>query len=84
LAGEEFVLGIEPLLPPARIVFGRLEIEVVDVLAHLAAKSTSLIMLWMPDDKNSTPEHPMGAIPGKHSQSVMKHAMCRIVLGFRS
>jgi hypothetical protein len=63
LASEEFVLGIEPLHPPARIVFGYLEIEVVDVLAHLAAEAASLVMLWAPDDENPTPELPMGLDP---------------------
>jgi hypothetical protein len=63
LAGEEFVLGIEPLRPPAKIVFERLEIEVVDVLAHLAAEATSLVMLWVPDDENPTPECPTGLDP---------------------
>jgi hypothetical protein len=63
LAGEGFVPGIEPLRPPAMIVFGRLEVEVVDVLAHLAAEAASLVMLWMPDDENPTPERPMGLDP---------------------
>jgi hypothetical protein len=63
LAGGGFVLGIEPLCPPAGIVFWHLEIEVVDVLAHLAAEAASLIMLWTPDDKNSTPERPIGLDP---------------------
>jgi hypothetical protein len=63
LASEEFVLDIEPLRPPARIVFGHLEIEVVDILAHLAAEAASLVMLWAPDDENPTPERPMGLDP---------------------
>jgi hypothetical protein len=36
LTGEKFVLGVKPLRPPARIVFRRLEVEIIDVLAHLA------------------------------------------------
>jgi hypothetical protein len=63
LAGEEFVLGIEPLCPPARIVFGCLKVEIIDILAHLAAESASLVMLWVPNDENPTPERPMGLDP---------------------
>jgi hypothetical protein len=65
LAGEEFVLGIKPLRPPARIVFGRLEVEVIDVLAHLAVEAASLVILWAPDDENHAPERPMGLDPQK-------------------
>jgi hypothetical protein len=63
LAGEGFILGIEPLRPPARIVFYHLEIEVLDVLAHLAADAASLVVLRAPNDKNSTLERPMGLDP---------------------
>jgi hypothetical protein len=63
LAGEGFILGIEPLRPPAGIVFWRLEIEVLVVLVHLAAEAASLVVLRAPDDENSTPEHPMGLDP---------------------
>jgi hypothetical protein len=31
LAGEEFVLGIEPFRPPASIILRHLEIEIFDV-----------------------------------------------------
>jgi hypothetical protein len=63
LAGGGFVLGIEPLCPPAGIVFWHLEIEVVDVLAHLAAEAASLVVLRALDVKNSMPERPMGLNP---------------------
>jgi hypothetical protein len=62
-ASEEFVLGIKPLRPLARIVFGHLEVEVIDILAHLAVEAASLVILWVPDDKNPTPERPMGLDP---------------------
>jgi hypothetical protein len=60
LIGEEFVLGIEPLCPPARIVLRHLEIEIFDVLAHLAAEATGLVVRRMPDGENSMPESPVG------------------------
>jgi hypothetical protein len=63
LASEEFVLGIKPFRPLVRIVFGHLEVEIIDVLAHLAAEAASLVMLWAPDDENPTPERPMGLDP---------------------
>jgi hypothetical protein len=65
LPGEEFVLGVKLLRPPARIVFERLEVEVIDILAHLAVEAASLVMLWAPDDENPTPERPMGLDPQK-------------------
>jgi hypothetical protein len=52
-----------PRHPPARIIFWHLKIEVVDVLAHLAAEVASLVVLRAPDDENSTPERPMGLDP---------------------
>jgi hypothetical protein len=63
LVDEEFVLGIKPFRPPARIVFRRLEVEIIDILAHLAAEAASLVMLWAPDDKNPTPKCPTGLDP---------------------
>jgi hypothetical protein len=60
LTGEEFVLGIEPLRPPARIVLRCLEIEIFDVLAHLAAEAASLVVRGTPNGVNSTPERPVG------------------------
>jgi hypothetical protein len=63
LAVEGFVLGIEPLRPLAGIIFQRLEIEVVDVLAHLVAEAANLVVLRAPNDKNLTPERPMGLDP---------------------
>jgi hypothetical protein len=63
LSGKEFVLGVEPLRPLARVVFRHLEVEVIDVLAHLAVEAASLVMLWAPDDENSMPECLMGLDP---------------------
>jgi hypothetical protein len=60
LTGEEFVLGVEPLCPPARIFLQNLEIEVFDVLAHLAAEAASLVVRGMPNGVNSTPERLVG------------------------
>jgi hypothetical protein len=44
LAGEGFVLGIEPFHPPARVVLRRLEIEIFNILTHMAAEAASLVM----------------------------------------
>jgi hypothetical protein len=60
LAGEEFVLGIEPFCPPARVVLRRLEIEIFDVLTHLAAEAASLVVRRTPDGEDSMPERPVG------------------------
>jgi hypothetical protein len=38
-----------------------LDIEIVDILAHLAAEAASLVMLWAPDDKKSYARAPNGA-----------------------
>jgi hypothetical protein len=63
LAGGGFVPGIEPLRPLAGIVFRRLEIEVLDILAHLAAEAASLVVQRAPNDENSAPERPVGLDP---------------------
>jgi hypothetical protein len=60
LAGEEFVLSIEPFRPPARVVLRHLEIEIFDVWTHLAAKATSLVVRRAPDGEDSTPESLVG------------------------
>jgi hypothetical protein len=65
LAGEEFVLGIEPFCPPTRIVLRHLEIEIFDVLTHLAAEAASLVVRRTPDGEDSTPERPVGFDPEK-------------------
>jgi hypothetical protein len=44
LVGEGPVPGLEPLRPPAGVVLRRLEIKVLDILAHLAAKAASLVV----------------------------------------
>jgi hypothetical protein len=49
--------------PPPRIVFWSLEVEVVNVLAHLAAETTSLVMQGAPDDEDSVPQRPVGLNP---------------------
>jgi hypothetical protein len=63
LAGGGLVPGIEPLRPPGRIGFRRLEIKVLEILAHLAAKATSLVVQRAPNDENLAPERPVGLDP---------------------
>jgi hypothetical protein len=63
LAGEEFVLGIEPFRPPARIVLRCLEIEIFDILTHLAAEAASLVVRRTPDGEDLTLERPVGLDP---------------------
>jgi hypothetical protein len=63
LAGGGLVPGIEPLRPPAGIVFRCLEIEVLDILAYLAAEATSLVVQRAPNDENSVLERPVGLDP---------------------
>jgi hypothetical protein len=60
LTGEEFVLGVELLCPPSRIVLQCLEIEIFDVLAHLAAEATSLVVRGTPNCVNLMLERPVG------------------------
>jgi hypothetical protein len=55
LASGGLVPGIKPLHPPPEIVFQSLEVEIVDVLAHLAAETASLVVQGAPDDENSAP-----------------------------
>jgi hypothetical protein len=64
-ASVGLILGIKPFRPPTGVVFGRLEIEVWDIQAHLAAKATSLIAQGMPDGENPAPKHPVGLDPKK-------------------
>jgi hypothetical protein len=59
----ELVLGIEPLHPPAGVVFGHLEGEVRDVRANLAAEAASLELQRAPNDKDSAPQCPVGFYP---------------------
>jgi hypothetical protein len=49
-AGGGFVPSIEPLCPLTGIVFRRLEIEVLDILAHLAAEADGLVVQRAPDE----------------------------------
>jgi hypothetical protein len=58
-----FVLSIEPLRSPARIVFGRGQVEVGDIWADLATKSTSLELQGLSDHKNPVPRRPVGFDP---------------------
>jgi hypothetical protein len=76
LASRGLVPGIEPLRPPARIVFWRLEIEVLDILAHLAAGAASLVVQRAPNDENSAPERPVGLDP---QETFTKHDKTRNV-----
>jgi hypothetical protein len=59
------IFAIKPFRPPAKIVFGHLEIEIRDIWAHLTAESTSLIAQRVPDGENPAPECPMGFDPQK-------------------
>jgi hypothetical protein len=63
LADGGLVLGVEPLRPLAGIVFRCSKVEVLDVLTHLAAEATGLVMEGAPDDKNLPLERPMGFDP---------------------
>jgi hypothetical protein len=62
-AAGELVLGVEPFRPPARIVFGHLEVEVGNTRAHLTAKATSLELQRAPDDEDLVPKRPVGFDP---------------------
>jgi hypothetical protein len=58
-----FVLGVVPLCPPPGIVFGRLEVEIFNVWAHLNAETAGLIWQRMPNNKDSAPQRPVGLDP---------------------
>jgi hypothetical protein len=58
-----FVLGIVPLRLPPGIVFGRLEVEIFNVWAHLNAKTVGLIRQRVPNNKDSAPQRPVGFNP---------------------
>jgi hypothetical protein len=60
LASGGFVLGVKPLRPPARVVLRCLEIEIFDVLAHLAAKAAGLVVRGAPDDEKFDAKVPSG------------------------
>jgi hypothetical protein len=49
------VLGVEPLYPPAGIVFECLEGEVGDIGAHLAVEAAGLEWQRAPNNENSAP-----------------------------
>jgi hypothetical protein len=70
LASRGLVPGVKSSRPPPRIVFWSLQVEVVDVLAHLAAETTSLVMQRAPDDKDSAPQRPVGLNP---QEALTKH-----------
>jgi hypothetical protein len=57
------VFGIKPFRPPAGIVLRRPKSEVLDIRAHLTAKTVGLIMERAPDDKNLPLESPVGFDP---------------------
>jgi hypothetical protein len=57
------VLGVKPFYPPIKIVLRRPKIEVLDIRAHLTAKTAGLIMERAPDDENLPPERPVGFDP---------------------
>jgi hypothetical protein len=53
------VLSIEPLCPPAGIVFGCLEGEVGNIWAHLAVEAAGLEWQRVPNNENSAPQRPV-------------------------
>jgi hypothetical protein len=57
------VLGVVPLRPPPGIIFGRLEVEILDVWAHLNAETAGLIGQRVPNSKDSAPQRPVGFDP---------------------
>jgi hypothetical protein len=63
LAGRGFVPGVKPLRPPTGIVLWHLEIEVFNILAHLAAEAAGLVVQRAPDDENSALERLVGLDP---------------------
>jgi hypothetical protein len=75
-AGRGLVLGVEPFRPPAGIVFGRLEVEIWNVRAHLATEAASLVAQWVPDGENPAPKRPMGLDP---QESFIEHDKTRNV-----
>jgi hypothetical protein len=58
-----FVLGIVPLRPPPGIVFGCLEVEILNVWAHLDAETSGLIWQRVPNNEDSAPQCPVGFDP---------------------
>jgi hypothetical protein len=58
-ASGGLVLGVEPFCSPAGVVFGRLEIEIWNVRAHLATEDAGLVAQWVPDSENPAPKRPM-------------------------
>jgi hypothetical protein len=62
-ANGGLVLGVEQFRPPAGIVFGRLEVEIWNVRAHLAAEAASLVAQWVPNGENPALKRPMGLDP---------------------
>jgi hypothetical protein len=75
-ASGGLVLGIEPLCPPAGVVFGRLEIEVWHIWVHLAAEATGLVAQWVPNNENPAPKCPVGFDP---QETFTKHDKTRNV-----
>jgi hypothetical protein len=71
-----FVLGVIPLCPPPGIVFGRLEVEVLDVWAHLNAEAAGLVWQRVSNGENSTPQCPVGFDP---QEAFTKHDETRNV-----
>jgi hypothetical protein len=72
----ELVLGVVPLRPPPGIVFGRLEVQIFDVWAHLNAKAAGLIWKRVPNSKDSAPQRPVGFDP---QEALTKHDKARNV-----
>jgi hypothetical protein len=75
-ASGGLVLGVELFCPPAGVVFGRLEIEIWNVRAHLATEATGLVAQWVPDGENPAPKCPVGFDP---QEAFTKHDKTRNV-----
>jgi hypothetical protein len=63
LAIGGLVLGIIPFHPPPGIIFGRLEVEILDVWAHLNAETAGLVWQRAPNNEDSAPQRPVGFDP---------------------
>jgi hypothetical protein len=57
------VLGVIPFRPAPGIVFGHLEVEILDVWAHLNAETAGLVWEGAPNNEDSAPQCPVGFDP---------------------
>jgi hypothetical protein len=50
-----FVLGIVPFRPPPGIIFGHLEVEILNIWAHLNTETAGLVWQRVPNNEDSVP-----------------------------